>query len=195
MFFNESGDYNKAGTGGRPHLRGGNANGTMRPFLGEPGVGRASGFVLQCTYVFLVACGCAAPVSAQPVSVKDAWVRVPAPGQNIAGAYMEITGGTHHWLISAASPVAARAELHAMTLDGGVMKMRQVEKIGLPGGKPVKLAPGGLHIMLTGLKRTLKLGDKVPLTLTVLRDGPVNRAVITVQAEVRAGPAAPAHQH
>jgi hypothetical protein len=59
----------------------------------------------------------------------------------------------------------------------------------------VKLAPGGLHIMLTGLKRTLKLGDKVPLTLTVLRDGPVNRAVITVQAEVRAGPAAPAHQH
>lgn len=167
-------------------------------FSGSARVGRASGFVLQCSFAVLVACSFAASVLAQPVSVKGAWVRAPAPGQNVAGAYMEITGGTHRWLISAASPVAARAELHAMTLDGGVMRMRQVEKIGLPGGKAVKLAPGGLHIMLTGLKQALKRGDKVSLTLTVLRDDPMNRAVITVQAEVRealASPAAPAHHH
>ena len=154
------------------------------------------GRTLQYSFIALVACGCLVPVAAaQPASVKDAWVRAPAPGQKVAGVYMEITGRTHHWLIAAASPVAARAELHATTLDDGVMKMRPVEKIALPGGKPVMLAPGGLHIMLVDLKQTLKRGDKVPVTLTVLRDDLVNRAVFTVQAEVRADSAAPAHHH
>jgi len=152
---------------------------------------------LQYSYIALIACACTVPaVAAQPASVKDAWVRAPAPGQKVAGAYMEITGRTHHWLISVASPVAARAELHATTLDGGVMKMRPLEKIELPGGKPVKLAPGGLHIMLIDLKQALKRGDKVPITLTVLRDDLANRAVFTVQAEVREAAAAKEHhQH
>ena len=151
----------------------------------------------QYSLIALIACACTVPaVAAQPVDVRDAWVRVPAPGQKVAGAYMEITGRTHYWLISVASPVAARAELHATTLDGGVMKMRSLEKVELPGGKPVKLAPGGLHIMLIDLKQSLKRGDKVPITLTVLRDDTVNRTVFTVHAEVREAAAANEHhQH
>ena len=142
----------------------------------------------------LAVCGFAvSPVAAQPASVKDAWVRAPAPGQTVAAAYMEITGRTRHWLVAVASPVAARAELHATTLDDGVMKMRQVERIELPVGEPVKLAPGGLHIMLFDLKRTLKLGEKIPLTLTVLRADRAARAVFTVYADVRAGLPEKAH--
>jgi copper(I)-binding protein len=142
----------------------------------------------------LLACAFLAPVAAaQPVTVKEAWVRAPAPGQNVAGGYMELTSGTHALLIAVASPVAARAELHATTMDGGVMRMRQVESIELPPAKTVKLAPGGLHVMLLDLKSPLKAGDKLPLTLTVQRDG--SRSVFTVQATVRSAAGAESHHH
>jgi copper(I)-binding protein len=134
-----------------------------------------------------------AATAQQPVAVRDVWVRAPAPGQNVAAAYMELTSGTHALLIAVASPVAARAELHATTMDGGVMRMRQVESIELPPSKTVKLAPGGLHVMLLDLKSSLKPGDKLPLTLTVQRDG--SRSVSTVQATVRSASGATPHQH
>jgi copper(I)-binding protein len=134
-----------------------------------------------------------AATAQQPVMVKGAWVRAPAPGQNVAGAYMELTSGTHALLIEVASPVAARAELHATTMDGGVMRMRQVDSIELRPARTVKLAPGGLHVMLLDLKTPLKPGDKLPLTLTVQRDG--SRSVFTVQAVVRSSSGTSTHHH
>jgi len=140
----------------------------------------------------LAGAGFAPAAAAQPVTVKEAWVRAPVPGQSVAGAYMELESRAHVLLVAAASPAAGRAELHASTMDGGVMRMRQVEHIELPAGRSVKLAPGGLHVMLLELKQPLKAGDKVPITLTVQRDG--SRSVFTVQALVRS--AAPsAHDH
>jgi copper(I)-binding protein len=127
----------------------------------------------------------AAAAQAQPASVKDAWVRAPAPGQKVAGVYMEIVGRTHSALVAVASPVAARAELHSMALEDGVMKMRPLERIELPAGQTVKLAPGGLHAMLIDLKQPLQRGEKVPLTLTVLQLDSGSRSVFTVRAEVR----------
>jgi copper(I)-binding protein len=136
----------------------------------------------------------AAAAQAQPASVKDAWVRTPAPGQNVAAVYMEIVSRANSTLVAVASPAAASAELHNMTQEAGVMKMRPLEKIELPAGKPVKLAPGGLHVMLIGLKQPLKRGDKVPVTLTVLRPDAGGRSAFTVRAEVRDADAG-AHQH
>jgi hypothetical protein len=148
------------------------------------------------SFIAAIACMGVVPVAAaQPAGVKDAWVRVPAPGQKVAGAYMEITGRTSLWLMAVASPVAARAELHSTTMEDGVMKMRPIEKLELPGGRAVRLAPGGLHIMLIDLKQALKPGDKVPITLTVVRDDLTSRAHFTVQAEVREAAAAKGHQH
>jgi copper(I)-binding protein len=159
-------------------------------------MGKALRRVLQYSSIAAIACVCAMPAAAaQPASVKDAWVRAPAPGQKVAGAYMEITGQATLWLIAVASPVAARTELHNTTLEDGVMKMRPIEKLELPGGRAVKLAPGGVHIMLIDLKQTLKPGDKVPITLTVLREDLSSRALFTVQAEVREAAAAKGHQH
>src|SRR5690606_30015712 len=107
---------------------------------------------LRRAALVLAGCCMAAVAAAQPAIVKDAWVRAPAPGLQVAGVYMECSGRTQHWLVGVASPVAGRAELHATTLDDGVMRMRPIETIELPGGQPVKLAPGGLHIMLLDLK-------------------------------------------
>lgn len=145
----------------------------------------------------VLAAGCmvlAVVAQAQPVSVKDAWVRVPAPGQNVAGVYMEIVSRAESVLVAVASPAAARAELHSMALEDGVMKMRPLERIELPAGKAVRLAPGGLHVMLTGLKQPLKRGEKIPVTLTVVQRDSGSRFVFTVRAEVRDADAG-AHQH
>jgi copper(I)-binding protein len=142
--------------------------------------------------------GCAvlaAAAQAQPVSVKDAWVRVPAPGQKVAGVYMEIVSRANTALVAVASPVAARAELHSMALDDGVMRMRPLERIELPAGKAIMLAPGGLHVMLIDLRQPLKRGDNVPVTLTVLQFSSGSRSVFTVRAEVRDPDAKGRHQH
>jgi copper(I)-binding protein len=136
----------------------------------------------------------AAAAQAQPASVKDAWVRAPAPGQKVVGVYMEIVSRTNAALVAVASPLAARAELHRMALEDGVMKMRPLERIELPAGTAVKLAPGGLHVMLIDLKQPLQRGEKVPLTLTVLQLDSGSRSVLTVRAEVR-DVEAKAHHH
>lgn len=145
--------------------------------------------------MFLAFGASAFTAAAQPATVTGAWVRAPVAGQKVAGAYMEITGRTNGWLIAVGSPVAARAELHATTFEDGVMKMRAVERLDLPGGKAVRLAPGGLHIMLIDLKQPLKRGDKVPISLTFLRDDLASRAIFSVQAEVRDAALPAGHQH
>jgi copper(I)-binding protein len=148
--------------------------------------------------VALFAAGCAVAAGearAQPVTVKDAWVRAPAPGQKVAGAYMELVSRTSMALTAVASPAAASVELHSTSMEGGVMRMRPVGKIDLPAGTAVKLAPGGLHIMLIDIRQPLKPGDKVPLTLTVQRADLASRSVFTVEAEVRATAPGSPHSH
>ena len=78
-----------------------------------------------------------------------------------------------------------------MALDVGVMKMRAVENVALPPGKTVKLASGG--VMLMDLKRPLKEGDKVPLTLSIRGAGAATR--VKVEATVRAAASTPQHSH
>ncbi len=136
----------------------------------------------------------AAAAQAQPVTVREAWVRAPAPGQKVAGAYMELVGRSPSTLVSITSPVAGRVELHSTAMEGGVMKMRPVGRIELAAGKTVRLEPGGLHAMLIDLQRPLKPGEKVPLTLTIQR-ADFSHVVFTVQAEVREAAVAKAHQH
>ncbi len=139
---------------------------------------------------------CALPrmtVAAEMVRVEGAWARATAPGQTAAGAYMVLTSDTDAALVAAES-AAGRTELHQMSMDGGVMRMRPVAKIDLPARKPVKLAPGGYHVMLLDIKQPLKPGDKVPLTLTI-RGAGAALSTIKVEAEVRAVGAAAMHGH
>lgn len=134
-----------------------------------------------------------AAVAADAVSVSNPWVRASVPGQSVAGAYMDITAKARTALIAVESPVAGKAELHTMTMDGGVMKMRPLEKLELPANKTVNLKPGGYHVMLIDIKRELKAGERVPLTLT-LQDQKGGKATLQLDAEVRAAAAA-GHMH
>jgi copper(I)-binding protein len=127
----------------------------------------------------------AAP-AADPIRVIDPWARATLPGQRVGGVYMEIISPRDARLAGVSSPMAGTAEVHSMTMDGGTMRMRAVDTLDLPAGKPVKLAPGGYHVMLFDLKRPLVAGQKVPITLLIEETGKrVHK--ITVKAIVRAG--------
>jgi hypothetical protein len=108
----------------------------------------------------------ALPAVAQ-VTVAEPWIRGTVPGQMATGAFMRITSPRPAKLLEAASPVAGVVEIHEMAMEGNVMRMRAVPALELPAGRAVELKPGGYHVMLMDLKRTLKEGESVPVTLVV----------------------------
>lgn len=121
---------------------------------------------------------------ASGIEVKNVWARATVPGQKIGAVYLEITSDTAARLVKADSPAAATVELHAMAMKSGVMEMRRLDGLELQAGKTASLAPGGNHIMLIGLKKPLKEGDKVAVTLTVEKSPKVQEKV-EVSAEVK----------
>src|SRR3954468_4966297 len=81
------------------------------------------------------------------IEIKEAWARATPGGAENGTAYLTLLSPTGDRLMGVTSPDAAMTQLHEMTNDGGVMKMREVPAIDLPPGKPITLKPGGLHIM------------------------------------------------
>jgi periplasmic copper chaperone A len=116
------------------------------------------------------------------VDIKDAWARATPGGAQAAAAYVTLESSTGDRLTGVSTPAAQKAELHSMTMDGSVMKMRQVDAIDLPAGKPVALKPGGYHIMLTGLAKPLVEGQSFPLTLTFAKAGSREVSVLVDKA-------------
>ena len=119
----------------------------------------------------------AAPALAQ-VTIADAWVRGTVPAQKATGAFMQLTSPTETALVAASSPAAKIVEIHEMKMDGGMMRMKAVDRIALPAGKPVTLGPGGYHVMLMDLAAPLKEGDTFVVTLTFAKAGKVDLQVV-----------------
>ena len=135
--------------------------------------------------VALAVISSAAAIAADTVGVSNPWVRATVAGQEVAGAYMDITARAPVALIAVESPLAAKAELHMMAIEGGVMKMRPLEKLDLPANQTVSLKPSGHHVMLIGIRRMLKPGEHVALKLT-LQDQKGVKSTLQVEAAVRA---------
>ena len=130
------------------------------------------------------------------ISVTAPWVRATVPAQGSTGAFMHLLSRTPAKLVGVTSPVATTVELHKMEMKGEVMKMGPVDSIDLPAGKGVNLASGGYHIMLTGLKRQMKPGQVVDLTLQVEdKDGKRHSVMVKVPVKPMnfVNPHAPAH--
>jgi periplasmic copper chaperone A len=122
----------------------------------------------------------AAWASAQEgIRVLAAWSRA-TPGPT-AAAYLELRneGPAADRLVGAASPIAERIEIHEHRITNGVMSMGAVPSVVLPAGDTVSLAPGGRHLMLFGLSRPLRPGERFALTLRFQAEGE-----ITVEAKV-----------
>ena len=121
---------------------------------------------------------------ASGLSIENVWMRATVPGQQVAGAYMDITSPVNARLLGARSPAAGSMEIHFMRMDHGVMEMREVKTLPLPKGKTVKLAPGGYHLMLFDLKQPFKTGATVPIKLTI-ETADKKRETVEVAAQVR----------
>jgi len=123
-------------------------------------------------------------VSAQSatVTVRDAWVREAGAGRPTTAAFMilENKGAVLRALLRGSASVGDTLELHEMKRDDGMMRMSPVQRIEIPAHGEVALRPGGLHLMIFGLKAPLTATDSVALTLT-FDDG----SVLTLKAPVR----------
>ncbi len=127
-------------------------------------------------WYFLAAPALAEDVKAGDLVITQAWSRATPGGAKIAGGYLTIEnkGSAADRLIGAAVDVAARVEVHEMSMKDGVMTMRPLDKgLAIEPGKTVKFAPGGYHLMLMDLNSPLKQGDKVPVTLEFEKAGKV----------------------
>lgn len=124
---------------------------------------------------------CAAPAFAADVKAGDlvisqAWSRATPGGAKVAGGYLTIEnkGAVADRLVGVSADIAGKSEIHEMSMDNGVMKMRPLDNgLTIDSGKTVKLVPGGNHLMLQELKGPFKQGDKVPVTLQFEKAGKV----------------------
>ncbi|HID46567.1 MAG TPA: copper chaperone PCu(A)C [Chromatiaceae bacterium] len=120
--------------------------------------------------------------AADDIQIIDPWAREVPPGLTTSAGFlgMKNTGDKAHRLVAAESSNTGMVELHTHINDNGVMRMRPVEDIPVAAGATTTLQPGGLHLMLMMIKKPLKAGEKMPITL-IFEDGSKK----DIEAEVR----------
>ena len=118
--------------------------------------------------------------------IHDAYVRAVPPGSTVSAAFMMIHNptATLRAVVAATSPAARTVELHTHVDDGGVMRMRQVERIDVPAHGMATLAPGGYHIMLIDLVAPLAEGTTAPVELVFDADGSTFRDSVTLSGSL-----------
>ena len=126
--------------------------------------------------VFSLADASAHEYAAGALKVIHPWTHATPPGATTAVAYLKLVNGgaTPMRLIGGSTPVAARVEIHVMSMEGGVMRMRPTPALDIAPGAMVELKPGGLHLMLVGLNRQLMQEEMVPLTLLFADGGKIS---------------------
>jgi len=151
------------------------------------------GFVLAALITgLLTAASRAEDVKAGDLVITQAWARATPGGAKVGGGFLTIEnkGTVPDKLVGVSADGAGKIEVHEMVMNEGVMKMRPVEGgLTIDPGKTVKLAPGGLHLMMMDLKSPLKKGDKMPVTLQFEKAGKV-AVTLDVQGVGAQGPAA-----
>lgn len=114
------------------------------------------------------------------IAIGPSFARASLPGQNTGAAYLSLQNKSSgaDALVAVSSPAAKDVEMHAMSMQDNVMRMRQVPSIELAPGATVAMQPGkGYHLMLMGLKAPLKAGDKLPLRLQFQHAGTIETSI------------------
>ncbi|HEX9184089.1 MAG TPA: copper chaperone PCu(A)C [Burkholderiales bacterium] len=128
----------------------------------------------------------ALPAWAQ-VSAEQPWTRATPPGARTGAGFMQLkNAGAADRVVGASSPVAGRVEMHTTVREGDVMKMREVKGFDVPAKGSFELKPGGAHLMLMELKRPIKKGERVPLTLKLEKGGELTFELVAEEAGARA---------
>jgi len=134
--------------------------------------------------VMLLVAACDAWAGDSDVLVEKAWLRESVPGQNSASLQLNLTAMKPATLIAVDTPLADRVKIQRLSAGRGKLVARDVTSLRLPRRRAVAFGDRGVALMLTGLKRPLNVGDKIPVTLTVaFARGQVRK--VEVEAEVR----------
>ena len=127
------------------------------------------------------------------LKIEDAKARATVPAQKMSGGFMKIENkGGADKLVAASSSVSKTVELHTMSMEGNVMKMREIKAIDIPANGKIELKSGGLHLMFIDLKEQLKPGSTIKVKLKFEKAGEVE-----VPFKVMGHPAhgEPGHDH
>ena len=130
------------------------------------------------------------------LDIARPYARSTVANQPSGAAYLSIEnkGKSADNLLSAATPVAAKVEIHTMSMAGNVMKMREVAKVELKPSAKIVMKPGdGYHMMLIGLKQPLKAGEKFPMTLTFEKSGKLEISVTVEDKNAKTADKADVH--
>lgn len=102
------------------------------------------------------------------IHIRDPWVQAAPPNVKALAAYLEIknNGKKPQMLTGISCPAFDQAEIHRSVMHGNMVHMEHVKELAIPPQASVALKPGGLHLMLMGAKKPLKIGDQIPMTLT-----------------------------
>ena len=142
----------------------------------------------------LLFAGAALAAPSGSVEVQNAWARATPGGAETGAIYLTLEAPNGDRLTGVSSPAAREAGMHEMIQAGNIMKMRQLPAIDLPPGRTVALHPGGMHIMLQGLKKPLRAGDTVSLTLDFAKAGK-REIEVPIEKIGAMGPAHAGHGH
>lgn len=126
------------------------------------------------------------------ISIAHPWSRQTAPGQSVGGGFLVVNNASDREdrLVSITSPASVDVQLHTMSMDNGVMRMRQVTGgLTVPAHGKLELKPGSFHVMFIGLKAPFTLGARIPATLTFKHAGTV-KVFFAVEPITSTGPVA-----
>lgn len=138
-----------------------------------------------------------APAGAAPIAIAMPWTR-PASAGGMGVGYATITnaGSEADTLLSATSDAAERVEVHETSIsDDGVASMKKVDQVEIAPGKSIELKPGGMHLMLIGLKAPIKEGEAVKAKLNFQKAGSVDVAFVARSGAPDAGGGHHHHHH
>lgn len=126
--------------------------------------------------------------AADSMTVEQGWARATPPGAANGAAFMTLVNASakDNALVSAESDAAGAVELHSHVMEDGVARMRQVPEVAVAAGSRTELRPGGLHIMLFGLKAPLVDGGRLAVTLK-FRDGSIQKLMLPIRRDSHGG--------
>jgi hypothetical protein len=135
----------------------------------------------KLTCALLVALSVSGQVNAQAsdintIAIEHAWARATPTGAKTGAIYMTLINNSAvpDRLLGATTPMADKVQIHKVSEENGVSSMRELPTMDIASGAKVVFKPGDTHAMLVGLKRPLKEGQTIPLTLEFEKAGKVN---------------------
>lgn len=115
---------------------------------------RIAGSVALLCMLLLSGCSAENDAATSPIAIENAWLRTPPHGLDKTAGYFQLTNrtGNSMTLIGAISEQIRSIEMHTTIVDGDMMRMRRLKTIPIPAGETIRFEPGGMHLMIFGLR-------------------------------------------